>query len=217
MNRPNSLSELVEIAIRHRDTSGLGLSQLAAKKGTQLTATTINQIRQGLYKSKPREGTIRALAWLAGVSGEVAFMAAGQPVPGPPFAEELPPGVDNLPPKTRKAAIDMLRVLVDMNKDVARARNPLTDIERHRKVTAHKRSPRLLRQMRDQGASGPERGNSGLEQKTEQPRAADYHDNNIPLPEDYLDLAAHPATESSGRREHGEANERGERFQERQG
>lgn len=115
VNQPKSLSELVELAIRKRDASGLGLSQLATKNGYHLTATTINQIRQGIYKSRPRAATIRAIAWLAGVNDEVAFTAAGQPVPGPPFAEELPPGVDNLPPKARKVAIDMLRVLVDMN------------------------------------------------------------------------------------------------------
>jgi transcriptional regulator with XRE-family HTH domain len=126
VNQPQSLSELVELAAQYRDASGLGLSQLAAKNGYQLTATTINQIRQGLYKSKPREGTLRALAWLAGVSDEVAFTAAGQTVPGPPFAEELPPGVDNLSPKARKVVLDMVRVLVDLEKS-ANASN--TDAE----------------------------------------------------------------------------------------
>lgn len=116
MNQPKSLRDLVELAAQYRGASGLGLSQLAAKHGLQITTTTINAIRQGTYKSTPREATVRALAWLAGVTDEVAFTAAGQPVPGPPFAEELPPGVDNLPAKARKAAIEMLRVLVDMNR-----------------------------------------------------------------------------------------------------
>lgn len=79
---------------------------------------------QNAYKSVPTDETIRAVAWLAGVSDEIAFMVAGQPVPGPPFAEELPPGVDLLPAKARKAAIDMLRVLVDMNKEVVSHGNP---------------------------------------------------------------------------------------------
>lgn len=114
MNQPQSLRDLVELAIQYRDTSGLGLSQLASSNGYRITTTTINAIRQGVYKSTPREGTLRALAWLAGVDASVAFTAAGQPVPGPPFAEELPPGVDNLSPKARKAVLDMLRVLVDL-------------------------------------------------------------------------------------------------------
>jgi hypothetical protein len=72
-----------------------------------------------VYKSRPRASTIRAIAWLAGVTEDVAFKAAGQPVPGPPFADELPPGVDNLPPKARRAAIEMLRALVDLNRQAS--------------------------------------------------------------------------------------------------
>lgn len=208
VNQPNSLSDLVELAIRHRDTSGLGLSQLAAKNGMQLTATTINQIRQGLYKSKPREGTLRALAWLAGVTDEVAFTAAGQAVPGPPFAEELPPGVDNLPAKARKAAIEMLRVLVDMN----RATDAEPTEEQHQRREADQED------LADWQRNRKERRNARAGQKTEanvrQLRAADHPDNNIPLPDDYEQLAAHPATESSGRREHEAGRERGEESQE---
>lgn len=79
------------------------------------------------------------------------------------------------------------------------------------------------------------RGHVGLGQKTEQVddedalavkrktgarghkaglRAADYPDNNIPLPDDYDQLAAHPSTDSSGRREHAAGHERGEESQE---
>lgn len=150
VNQPKSLSELIELAIRYRETSGLGLSQLAAKNGHQLTAKTINQIRPGLYKSRPRESTIRAIAWLAGISKEVAFTAAGQSVPGPSFAEELPPGVDHLPANTRKAAIDMLRVLVDMNRAASTYATDFHDSQReadqarlktHRQDRAERRDP----------------------------------------------------------------------------
>ena len=55
---------------------------------------------------------LRALAWLAGVHEDVAFTAAGKPKPGPPLADELPPGVDYLSPRSRRAAIEMLRALV---------------------------------------------------------------------------------------------------------
>lgn len=219
MNQPQSLSELVELAIRHRDTSGLGLSQLAAKNGHHLTATTINQIRQGLYKSKPREATIRAIAWLAGVRDEVAFTAAGQPVPGPPFAEELPPGVDNLPPKARKAVIEMLRVLVDMNQDAEDAsdnRHAPPPAERvldprtgsyFRKGSIQEELQRNRNASEDQG-----RGDASFGQKTELPRAADYSDNNIPLPEDYLDLAADSSSTMHEDRER-EWDRRGEESQ----
>lgn len=118
MNEPQSMQDLADLASAKRQMSVRQMSLLAKKEGLSITYTTLSQILAGTYKSIPRDSTIRAIAWLAGVSDEVAFMAAGQPVPGPPFAEELPPGVDNLPAKARKAAIDMLRVLVDMNKEV---------------------------------------------------------------------------------------------------
>jgi hypothetical protein len=79
--------------------------------------TTLNAIAAGTYKSQPKADTVRAIAWLAGVTDEVAFTAAGLPVPGPPFADELPPGVDNLSPKARKALIDLMRVLVEEERD----------------------------------------------------------------------------------------------------
>ncbi|WP_052207198.1 hypothetical protein [Sinomonas humi] len=116
VNEPLSLRDLVEAAAGKRDASGLRLAEIAEAEGFKITVTTINAIRQGTYKSKPRPSTIRAIAWLAGVTEDVAFTAAGQPVPGPPFADELPPGVDNLPPKARRAAIEMLRALVDLNR-----------------------------------------------------------------------------------------------------
>lgn len=90
------------------------MSFMAKDHGFRIVGTTINQIRNGTYKSVPSAETLRALAWLAGVSDEVAFTAAGQPVPGPPLGDELPHGADNLSPKSRKVVLDMVRVLIDL-------------------------------------------------------------------------------------------------------
>ncbi|MFK0005510.1 helix-turn-helix domain-containing protein [Paenarthrobacter sp. NPDC090520] len=196
MNQPHSLSELVELAAQYRDASGLGLAQLAAKNGYQVTATTINQIRQGLYKSKPREGTLRALAWLAGVSEEIAFTAAGQPVPGPPFAEELPPGVDNLSPKSRKIVIDMARVLVDLEKNADASNDD--DQEQPTDISS-------ARERRDTRA--------GQKTKRRLKSADDAGDGNIPLPDNWQDLAAYTGPTSHQDRER-EWSERGEESQE---
>lgn len=114
MNTPQTLKELLDLAVQQRSASGRQMAMLAQGHGFAVTSTTINQIRSGSYKSTPSVETIRAIAWLAGVSDEVAFTAAGQPVPGPPLADELPPGTDNLSPKSRKAVIEMLRVLIDL-------------------------------------------------------------------------------------------------------
>jgi hypothetical protein len=302
VNKPKSLRDLVEAAITRHDTSGRQLAFLAQREGFTLATTTVNAIRQGTYKSAPSKETIKAIAWLAGVSDEVAFTAAGQPVPGPPFAEELPPGVDNLPPKARKAAIDMLRVLVDLNKDADEAeqaeRLAARDERRRRLQEAGYVSPgqktegvpdhvpvgmgstavrvsivitelrkryglengRLPEDWRESiiesglwedaaapfltgqlgqyvvkeqflnrliddlekadatdstGAVAAKRraGKAIQERRVRDLQAADYPDNNIPLPKDYLELAAHPDTESSGRREHEAGRERGEESQ----
>ena len=119
MNTPQSLADLVEVAARRHGTpsrpaSGLQLSEAAKKKGFKLTYTTVNHIKAGTYRYTPKPETIRALAWLADVTETVAFTAAGQPVPGPPLADELPDGADNLSPKSRRVVIEMLRVLIDL-------------------------------------------------------------------------------------------------------
>ena len=110
-----TLRELIEQAVTKRDASVRRLTQLAQDKGYKVNHTTIGQLRNGSYKyDAPSTDTIRAIAYLAGVDESVAFTAAGQPVPGPPLADELPPGADNLSPKSRKAVVDMVRVLVDL-------------------------------------------------------------------------------------------------------
>lgn len=111
---PTSLKELAQLVFDMQGTSARQVAQRAEKRGYRLTHTTINQMRAGTYKSVPKEETLRALADLAGVSVETAFHAAGLPVPGPPLADELPPGSDNLSPKSRAAVIQMLRVLIDL-------------------------------------------------------------------------------------------------------
>lgn len=114
MKPTNSLPELIDLAVSKHKTSVRQMSFVAQKNGYRVTATTLNQIRNGSYKSKPSQETLAAIAWLAGVDEALAFAAAGQPVPGPPLADELPPGADNLSPKSRKAVVEMVRVLVDL-------------------------------------------------------------------------------------------------------
>lgn len=178
MNQPQSLRDLVELAIQYRDTSGLGLSQLAASNGYRVTTTTINAIRQGVYKSTPRESTLRALAWLAGVDASVAFTAAGQPAPGPPFAEELPPGVDNLSPKSRKIMIDLARVLVDLEKAEDASNNANQDQPTSISDAGERRNARAGQKTK--------RGLSAVPSNPDAPV-----DGNIPLPENWQELAAY--------------------------
>lgn len=114
VNNTESLQGLIDQAVAKRKTSVRQLGFLAQDAGFKVVGTTLSHIRAGRYKSVPSEDTIRAIAYLAGVDESVAFAAAGQQVPGPPLADELPPGADLLSPKSRKAVVDMVRVLVDL-------------------------------------------------------------------------------------------------------
>lgn len=191
MNEPQSLRELVDLAVVRQQTSVRQMGFKAQEQGFKMHATTLNAIRQGTYKSVPTDETIRAIAWLAGVSDEVAFMAAGQPVPGPPFSDELPPGVDNLPPKARKAAIDMLRVLVDMNKEVVGNATHMSEAGLE-PATAE---PRVKKPYQDPHAH-PDADESG----------------SIPFPANYYELAA-DSSKNQGAEDAARWAERGEETQ----
>ncbi len=113
VNDSRTLRDLVGLAQHRHDASARELARRAQDRGYRITATTLSAILAGTYKSRPSRETLQAIAWLAGVHEDEAFTAAGLPVPGPPFADELPPGVDNLSPRKRRAVIDLLRVLIE--------------------------------------------------------------------------------------------------------
>ncbi|MBP2413963.1 hypothetical protein JOF48_002762 [Arthrobacter stackebrandtii] len=102
MNEPQNFRALVESASARHETFGRQLAFLTQKEDITRATTTVNAIRQGTYKSVPTDESIQWTAWLAGISDEVAFRAAGQPIPGPPLAEELPPVVGNVPRKRER-------------------------------------------------------------------------------------------------------------------
>lgn len=109
----DSLQGLTRLARRKRDTSARQLAIQAQSARFKIVGTTLNQIENGTYKSMPSAETIRAIAWLAGVTDAVAFAAARRPTPGPPFSRELPEDVDQLSPKRRKVALEVLRALIE--------------------------------------------------------------------------------------------------------
>lgn len=115
MTHQPDLRDLLIQAADHRQIrlSGRGLTELAQDAGHKITNTTINALLARTYKSRPGQDTVRAIAWLAEVPVETAFAAAGQPPPGIPFADELPPGSDHLSPKSRAAVIALLRILIE--------------------------------------------------------------------------------------------------------
>ena len=194
---PTSLQELAQLVIDVQGTSARQVALRAEAKGLKLTDTTLNQMKSGSYKFVPREDTVRALAELAGISVEAAFHAAGLPVPGPPLADELPPGSDNLSPKSRAAVIQMLRVLIDLESN-------------HDEHTEHEEQPDARKREEPDGAA-PARGGGA--------RGGDARagEKTVPgVPADF-DLAAHPNFELTRDRQDREWGDVGEENQDHDG
>ena len=117
MTEDLTLAGLIDLAFeRHGVRSGAELERVAQGLGFKIVATTINHVRAGTYKPTPRKYTLEAIAKLAGVPLTVAYDAAGLPIPGRPFAEQLPDGVDYLTAAEREAVVGILRVLVERHK-----------------------------------------------------------------------------------------------------
>ncbi|MDQ0283797.1 hypothetical protein [Rhodococcoides fascians] len=75
-DRP-SLAELIETAAkRHNGASGRRLAEIAQAGKHDVSHATLNRIRTGKYSSRPSDSTLRAIAFLAGVDEEDAFVAA---------------------------------------------------------------------------------------------------------------------------------------------
>lgn len=189
---PTSLQELAQLVIDVQGTSARQVALRAEAKGLKLTDTTLNQMKSGSYKFVPREDTVRALAELAGISVEAAFHAAGLPVPGPPLADELPPGSDNLSPKSRAAVIQMLRVLIDLESN-------------HDEHTEHEEQPDARERGTEAERRGARGGDAGAGEKT------------VPVVPADFDLAAHPNFELTRDRQDREWGDVGEENQDHDG
>ena len=200
---PTSLKELAQLVIDVQGMSAHQIGKLAKREGLRLTDTTLNQMRAGSYKFTPREDTLRAMAKLARVDVEVAFHAAGLPVPGPPLADELPPGSDNLSPKSRAAVISLLRVLIDLESNHDEHHD-----HQHDRPEAGERptGAAAAAEGEDRGAAG-ERRVAGAGQKT---------GGRYPVPADF-DLAAHPPMTMAADRIDAEFDAAGEENQDPEG
>lgn len=162
---------------RHDASSGRELERVARANGHRIVHTTINAIRKNSYNSAPSAETIRAIGWLAGVGDSEAFAAAGRPNPGPPFAEELPPGVDDLSPKERRALIEIMRMAIAQRQE----------INRYESLTALSSPPQS-------GAPGEARQDQEAEGKVvhliQRDQGDDLADEDPPFPEDWEERGA---------------------------
>ena len=102
-----------------RDIQALVEAEEAARpRGMSLNRSTASQILRGAHRGTPSPATVRAIGWLAGVSDEDAFAAAGQPAPGRPLADELPAAADTLNDRERAVVVDVVRALLAQRHDI---------------------------------------------------------------------------------------------------
>jgi hypothetical protein len=107
-----SLIELIDIAAqRHGGASGRRLAELAQRAGHDISHATLNRLRQGTYATRPSDASIRAIAYLADVSENTAFAAAG--VTAPAAAAYQPPAeAQRMTTRQRKAINELIRAFV---------------------------------------------------------------------------------------------------------
>lgn len=102
-----------------RDIQALVEAEEAARpRGMSLNRSTASQILRGAYRGIPSPATVRAIGWLAGVTDEVAFAAAGQPAPGRPLADDLPAATDTLNDRERAVVVDVVRALLAQRQNI---------------------------------------------------------------------------------------------------
>ena len=105
--------------------------EAARPRGMSLNRSTASLILRGAYRGTPSPATVRAIGWLAGVPDEVAFAAAGQPAPGRPLADELPPAADTLNREERAVVGDVVRALLAHRHDTERWKTAVAEELQH--------------------------------------------------------------------------------------
>jgi predicted RNA-binding Zn ribbon-like protein len=104
-----SLIDLIEIAAtRHDGASGRRLAELAQRAGHDISHATLNRLRQGSYATRPSDASIRAIAYLADVSENVAFAAAGVSAPAA-VVYQVPAEAQRMTTRQRKALDELIR------------------------------------------------------------------------------------------------------------
>lgn len=104
-----SLIDLIEIAAtRHGGASGRRLAELAQRAGHDISHATLNRLRQGTYATRPSDASIRAIAYLADVSENVAFAAAAVTAPAA-VVYQPPAEAQRMTTRQRKALDELIR------------------------------------------------------------------------------------------------------------
>lgn len=112
--RPTTLREVAQLASqRHGGKRGRGLARAAEGLGYKTTHTTLDNVLQGRYSSRPSDLTLRILAALAGMEEGEVFELAERPPPVGPLV--LPEGSDALSIEQREAIVLVVRQFAEAN------------------------------------------------------------------------------------------------------
>jgi hypothetical protein len=101
------------------------MERIADQAGKSMSQTTFDRMLSGKYRSRPKEQTLDALAYLAGVPVKRAYDAAGRKYTSSKFADQLPPDVDELDEDQREALIFAARAFLKTNREIERLRHEL--------------------------------------------------------------------------------------------
>ena len=122
-----SMPTITQLIADHITATGRSYRDLAHASGDRVKHQTFQELKTGPPKSWPKSAeTIRGIAQALGVTERAVVLAFARSLGvdvagGSLFAQQLPPGVDDLSPKERKAAIEMLRVLVAQRQEIIAA------------------------------------------------------------------------------------------------
>jgi hypothetical protein len=81
---------------------------LAQRAGHDISHATLNRLRQGTYATRPSDASIRAIAYLADVSENTAFAAAGARTPSA-LPYQPPREAQRMSTRQRKALDEVIR------------------------------------------------------------------------------------------------------------
>ena len=123
-----SLIDLIDVAAqRYGGASGRRLAELAQHGGHDISHATLNRLRQGTYATRPSDASIRAIAYLADVSENTAFAAAGVRAPGA-VGYEPPSEAQRMNTRQCKAIDELIRACIADDTGAVATRSDLTNL-----------------------------------------------------------------------------------------
>lgn len=111
-----TMRDILEEIVARTGLSARGFDRAATARGQSVSYTTISKILNGQHSGDFSPAVLAAIAAVGQIPLQRVYAAAGQPLPGRPLADELPPGANALGFESRKVVIDLVRHLVALER-----------------------------------------------------------------------------------------------------